>query len=419
MTAETWQAYLEQNFPGFLLPHTERHRLTRAAAEAFLDRLGLGAPHLPDLRAMSLLAAHDAELHRLATDWLPDLVRFLPSRMEVERRTWRGGFHGRLDIPATMQLHSGGDRSAFVTRARQRKYDLPENVFVRSLVGRSQRLLSSLEEKRLLHGNGWTAQAVESLAALRLLTTSTVLREIPEQNIEGYHVLASQSARHGAYRAALDWYQALSEALDQDDTERLADVLGRGALRPGEEPKRFEVAVLLTLLSGIEQRLAQLGEYEIIRDLIVGDREQVATFRCRGAEVAVYYDQSVLPLDGLLGPRDRGTRHYLDSAGRCRPDITVRVKAAAGREAFTVFEIKLSDSVSYVASGYAEAIGYRHEYDRYLTGWPKAVLVTSQPTLGKPRREDDVVAVAWNQLADSEIIDGMLAPMVDSAELRS
>ena len=101
-------------------------------------------------------------------------------------------------------------------------------------------------------------------------------------------MLASQTARHGAYRAALEWYQALSEALDQDNAERLAEVLGRGALRPGEEPKRFEIAVLLTLLSGIEQRLAQLGEYEVRRDLIVGDRDQVATFRRpSGAEVAV------------------------------------------------------------------------------------------------------------------------------------
>jgi len=130
-----------------------------------------------------------------------------------------------------------------------------------------------------------------------------------------------------------------------------------------------------------------------------------------GAEVAIYYDQAVLP----AGPRDRGTRHYLDSAGRSRPDITVRVQSADGREAFTVFEIKLSDSVSYAASGYAEAIVYRHEYDRYLTGWPKAVLVTSLPTPGKPRREDDVVAVSWKQLGDSEIIGARLAPIEDRA----
>ena len=46
--------------------------------------------------------------------------------------------------------------------------------------------------------------------------------------------------------------------------------------------------------------------------------------------------------------------------------------------------------------------------------WPRGVLVAITMALAGL-----LVAVAWNQLADSEIIDGMLAPMVDSAELRS
>jgi len=180
MTPATWQAYLDEQFPGFLLPHTERSRLVRAAAECFLERLGLGASQLPLLRAMSPLAAHDDALVSFATNWLPELIRALPSRAHVEQRTWRGGFHGRLDIPATVQLHTGGDPSAFVTRARRRQFDLPENVFVRSLASRSMRLLESLDARELLHGNSWTARAVESLAFLRRLTTSTLLREVPE-----------------------------------------------------------------------------------------------------------------------------------------------------------------------------------------------------------------------------------------------
>jgi len=77
--------------------------------------------------------------------------------------------------------------------------------------------------------------------------------------------------------------QATVKALSSGDVARLGAkiILGNTyhlALRPGEEPKRFEIAVLLTLLTGIEQRLARLGEYEVRRDLIVGDRKQVATF---------------------------------------------------------------------------------------------------------------------------------------------
>ena len=36
--------------------------------------------------------------------------------------------------------------------------------------------------------------------------------------------------------------------------------LGDGALRPGSEVRRFKIAVLLTLLAGIERRLALLGD---------------------------------------------------------------------------------------------------------------------------------------------------------------
>jgi hypothetical protein len=86
----------------------------------------------------------------------------------------------------------------------------------------------------------------------------------------------------------------------------------------------------------------------------------------------------------------------------------VRVHRGDQQVSHTVFEIKLSDDVGYAASGYAEAIVYRHEYAAFLTGWPKAVLVTSQAMPGKPRRHDDVVAVAWNELAASSILDGML-----------
>lgn len=409
MATGTWQAYLNEQFPGFLLPHTERCRLTRSAAEAFLEHLGLDAANLPLLRGMSLLAAHDDKLHEFATYWLPELVRSLPSRTRVEQRTWRGGFHGRLDVPATMQLHASGDRSAFVTRARRREFDLPENILIRSLVGRTERLLELLQGKGFVHGKGWTERAVASLSSLRLLTTSTLLRQIAEQPIEPYHVQAAQNARHPAYRSALQWYAAFTDAMDHDDAERLATVLSEGALRPGDEPKRFEIAVLLTLLAGIEQRFAALGEYQTSRELIAGDRQQMATFtRPNGGRVDVYYDQAVLPANHVLGPRDRGVSHYLGSSGRLRPDITVRVQRGEHHLTHTVFEIKLSDDVGYAASGYAEAIVYRHEYAAYLTGWPKAVLVTSRPTPGKPRREDDVVAVAWDELAGSSILDGML-----------
>ena len=47
MMTETWQAYLEQHFPGFLLPHTERHCLTRAAAKPSSIAWVWGRPTCP------------------------------------------------------------------------------------------------------------------------------------------------------------------------------------------------------------------------------------------------------------------------------------------------------------------------------------------------------------------------------------
>jgi hypothetical protein len=81
---------------------------------------------------------------------------------------------------------------------------------------------------------------VESLGALRWLTSSTVLREVPEAPVESYQLQAAGHARHSAYRSALDWYSVVHDALEHDEPERLATLLSEGALRPTIEAKRFE-----------------------------------------------------------------------------------------------------------------------------------------------------------------------------------
>jgi len=206
----------------------------------------------------------------------------------------------------------------------------------------------------------------------------------------------------------LRWFDLLRRALDTDDPERLATVLRDGALRPMDKPKRFEVAVLITLLEAINVRLPESAGWAVERDLIAVGRDSIATFRRDGAAVTVFYDQAVLPPTINLGPRDRGVAHYFCSSGRLRPDITVRTQRADGFTSYVVFELKLSDHPSYVASGFGEAIVYRHEYAPFLLGWPKAVLVTSYPVDAAPRRDDDVVAVNWAALGESGVVDGLL-----------
>ncbi|XXT15358.1 hypothetical protein WME94_34420 [Sorangium sp. So ce429] len=65
--------------------------------------------------------------------------------------------------------------------------------------------------------------------------------------------------------------------------------------------------------------------------------------------------------------------------------------------------MKLSDDeVGYLKAGYHEALVYRAEYDKDLSGWPNAILVVSSDTAikGAPRCQDDVIAVSWKGLLD-------------------
>jgi len=93
---------------------------------------------------MSLLASRGEALLDFACYWLPELVRVLPSRTLVSQRVWRGGYQGRLDTRATLARHLNGEPDVFVTRARHRDFNLPENVFVRSLASRTVRVLDDV-----------------------------------------------------------------------------------------------------------------------------------------------------------------------------------------------------------------------------------------------------------------------------------
>ena len=73
-----------------------------------------------------------------------------------------------------------------------------------------------------------------------------------------------------------------------------------------------------------------------------------------------------------------------------------------------VIEAKLSEDPGYLAQGYQEALLYRAEYAPALTGWPKAILVTSASLGAAPRREDEVIAVGWDQWVPEVVIDGLI-----------
>jgi hypothetical protein len=123
--------------------------------------------------------------------------------------------------------------------------------------------------------------------------------------------------------------------------------------------------------------------------------------------------------DGGVGSGDGG--RFVLSVGlahdvRFGVGLVLAQKAATQRrEQLTTLGPFRAGERQRCSSGYSEAIVDRNEYDGYLSGWPEAVLVTSQPKLARPRRKDESCGGGVEPARGSEIIDGILAPMLESA----
>jgi hypothetical protein len=399
--AAPWEAYLAEHFPGYLLPDTYRRALPEDVAARFLDRIGSGARQLFLLRAASVVAAEADAIRELALTRLPDLVNRLPRRPEPEQRIRHGEIHGRLDAPATLQRRLTGRVTELVARAPRRRRDPPEDVLLRAVAVRLLTILRELRGAGVIGRAGWGAALVSCDEALARALTGSVLAEAVVEPVTARHEEAARVAPHPAYALALALHRALRRGIDARDPELVARVVAAGALAPLTDHARFELAVLLRLI----QALAGHPGWTLRRTLVMPGRREVAVLDGQGgARVRLYFDQAHLD----PGPYDAGLRHYLGQRGRLRPDVTV-VASVPGRGArAAVIEAKLSDDPGYLAQGYREAMVYRAEYGSALTGWPKAILVTSGPIAAAPRREDEVIAVGWDRWVPAEVIEGLL-----------
>ncbi|HEX8703062.1 MAG TPA: hypothetical protein VF815_29765 [Myxococcaceae bacterium] len=402
-----WEAFLLEHFPGYLLPEAQQTRIDAADAARFLERLTGRPQQLRLLLGTSILAAHMGELREFALELLPQLVRVLTARAEVHPKVWQGGYQGRLDVQATLTRHLSGETTRFVTRARKRRFDLPEQILVRATVKWLTAMLAELRQAGVLAHYGWSASAQACEGQLRHLLESTVLREVPDERPEAFHLRAAELARHPCYGLARRWHLYLQE-LNTRDPQRLARVLSEGALVPLQDHTRFELAVAIRLLQSLETSLHALqpGRWTMQRTLVLPGRAELAAFlREDGARVRLFYNQSVLD----SGPVEAGSRYYLAHTGRMRPDLTLKVALPGAAERAVVVEIKHSSHLSTLLGGYHEAQLYRLEYARWLTGWPQAILVSSGTLAGDCRRGDEVIAVDWARWVPGAVIEGLLS----------
>lgn len=401
-----WGPWLEARFPAYLYPAADVRAVPVEVVRGFLARLGGRRDHLELLTGAALVAGGADALREFAWRSLPDLIRCLPSQTEVVRRRWEGGFHGRLDVRGTLAERLAGHRTRFVTRARERHFELPESILVASTARRMRDLLARLGAAKVLSGRNWAAPVLDVERQLTLLLTGTVLRDVPEEPLDARHERAAGHARHPAYKHALRWHRDLRWGLEHPEPHRLERLLAEGALAPVDADRRFELAVLLRLLEGCVAwaEAAQPGRWQVEHGLVCAHRDEVASLtRDDGARVDLYFDQATLP----SGPRELGVERYLGRLGRMRPDVSVRVRGVDGSERWMVVEVKLSDDPGYWRQGFSEAVIYRHEYAAHLTGWPKAVLVYSGPTVSQPHPGDDVVAVGWDTWAPEILVQSL------------
>jgi len=409
----SWESFVKTHFPGYLLPNSHVEPICADEAARFLERITGRQHELELLRAVATLAPRINILRIFVIEFLPDLVRHLPSRTEVMTRDWRGGFHGRLDIQRTLAHRASGDPARFSTITRQRSFVLPENVVVRAVAERLLGVLVDLRQANVLEEYGWSVNARGCEGELRRLLTTTELRNVPLEPISPTHEQAAQAAGHPAYHAALEWYAALRNGLDADDPNTIAEVLAAGALIPLKDDKRFEVAVLIRLIQALWAKLQRSsnGGWVFYRCIVRKDRDEVASFEhSSGGRVRVYYDQALLD----AGACEDSARHYLAQHGRMRPDVTVVVERGDVKRA-AVIEIKHSERHDYLLSGLHEAMLYRWEYAAHLHGWPKAILVASSDVPGAPRKTDDVIAVGWKDWVPDIAVEGLLDGLLDPA----
>ena len=403
-----WEDWLAAQFPGVLLPSAMHRAIAPDVASRFLARLGR-ADHLRVLQAAAAFSppAAAARLRALVHDHVPRLLDALPSLTEVYARRWHEGFHGRLDVRATLAERLTGNVSTFVTRSRRRSYALPETVLLKSVLLRLGRELGRLRDAGLLPTAEWAAPIVECEHRIDQLLEGTVLRHVPERSIEAGDLAAGRSAREVAYREAEAWYRRLRTAFDAPDEVATASLLAEGALAPVSADTRFEIAVVLRLVTSLWTRLTdrQPDRWTLSHGLIHSGRHDVATLRRDdGAVVEVYYNQVVLP----EGPRDTGASYYFAATGRLRPDWTVAVAAPGHAKRFVVGEVKHTPERSYERTGFSEAVLYRFEYAQHLSGWLKSVLTVPGPVPGRARPGDETIAVGWQDWVPDVVVDGMV-----------
>lgn len=410
----TWETYLRSQFPAYLLPKSAVEKLSVEEASRFLATLADKPSAFTMLRNVSFLAPRMVDL-RSFVERVRVFVRALPSTTEITQRYWNGGFQGKLDLRTTTLLHAQGRRTEFVTRTPRRDFDVPENIVLRNVCERLHGLLKNVrymtaelpdEESDTDLRQGWGSGGRECEGALNHTLSASALRNVSARRADEHDLGAARASRELVFQEAARWHDELRLGLDAADPARIARTVAEGSLLPLSKDTQFEIAVAIKLIAEVNNALeiAQPGEWQHERGLVIADRKDIATLRRGDLAIRFFYNQAEL----AAGATDRGVQHYFAPKSRMRPDVTITISRGKTLLSALVVECKHTQSKDYLISGFKEAMLYRYEYASVLRGAVKSVLVGSSAIPSAVHANHEVVAVPWNEWPPDEVISSVI-----------
>jgi hypothetical protein len=401
----SWERELREFFPAYFMPASSVAEMSLEEAERFLSRLGISANSLVSFIDASILARLEKAVRQFV-ETLSTTVDGMPSRTRVEQAETNGVARGRVDVRRTLQARLCGRPGAVVACIPRRNFDVPENVLLAATARRIADMLTSLEAKKVIPSatgmSGWGAGLVDCANKIARLLDQTKLGEVRLEPIKELHLLAARQSPYLAHHLALELYVELERGRDP---AQLSRIVAEGALAPLDSEKRFELAVIIRLVRGLEAKLRDMG-FSLTQHLVRKGRREIFEFATDRKQILIHLDQAVFT---EWGSREQGMRHYFNGARR-RPDVSIEFLVGGQRTHAVVIEAKESSDREYLKEGFHEAILYHVDHGVHLPVWPGSILVASKGELMRqPSAKQPVIAVGWNDWVPPAVLDSLLS----------
>lgn len=243
------------------------------------------------------------DLHFILRDDVRKYVKELPKRLRNIRtesqtvsRTHRGEIRGRINWESTVKERYAGnprDRSLFVCEDHSTRYDIPENIVLKSVLGVIHHTLQEAESY-LQEDYEWVQETwkgnEELIEELQRVVERNVhvlrIREPTVTEPTDRMLFQAASARQEVYQKAAKLYRA-RERLHRGEQSAIKSLLQRTAITPDDMSTLFELYVLFKMVGTLERMLESTPVYRTI----ASDQQELVRIDS-DREIVLYHDKS-------------------------------------------------------------------------------------------------------------------------------